>query len=134
MEKKRLIRIVLATAIVVFVGLAVATILILTKTHLPCPINLMTRLIYPDGLLCPGCGNTRATLALLRFDFKSMLEYNLLYPIEIGYIGYVYIICSINYIKKGHFFYGSKTMILDIVVLIAVIVWTIVRNVIHIFN
>ena len=134
MEKKRLIRIILATGIVVLVGFAVAAIIILTKFSLPCPINLVTGFILPGGILCPGCGNTRATLALLRLDFKGMLEYNLLYPIEIGYMIYVYVVCSINYVKKGQFFYGSKSMKFDIVVLVIILVWTVVRNIIHIFN
>lgn len=128
MEKKRRIRIILVTLGVACAGLVVAVILILTETHLPCPFNLIT------GLLCPGCGNTRATLALLRFDFKGMLEYNLLYPLEIAYIGHVYLICAIRYIKKGRFSYGSKYMKMDIAVLIITVGWTIVRNVIHIFN
>lgn len=32
------------------------------------------------GFFCPGCGNTRAVLALLRFDLLTSLGYNILPP------------------------------------------------------
>lgn len=85
------------------------------------------------GLNCPGCGNTRATVALFRLDFKQMLHYNLLYPLEIIYILQVLIICVKNYIKKGKFEYDTVSPILDIIFLILLIVWTIVRNLTPLF-
>ena len=52
---------------------------------LPCIFYQIT------GLQCPGCGNTRAAMALLRLDFAAAFEYNLLFPIEFGYIAYMYL-------------------------------------------
>lgn len=35
------------------------------------------------GILCPSCGATRATLAILRGDILKALDYNLIYTIAI---------------------------------------------------
>lgn len=81
------------------------------------------------GLDCPGCGNTRAVLALLRLDLKGMLEYNLMFPLELGYLAWVYLASCRGYIKTGRFSYGERTKWLDISVLAIVLIWGVVRNV-----
>lgn len=90
---------------------------------IPCLIKKIT------GLDCPGCGNTRASLALLRFDIKSMLQYNLFFPLECVYVIGVYSACSVNYIKKGKFSYHTKPNFFDISFLVLLVLWTVVRNV-----
>ena len=81
------------------------------------------------GLLCPGCGNTRATMALLRLDFKGMLSYNLLYPLQMLYIAHLYFFCCGNYIRSGRFAYRTKANWLDISCLSLFLLWAIVRNI-----
>ncbi len=41
----------------------------------PCPIHALT------GLLCPGCGNTRAVREMLSFHFITALRYNITVPL-----------------------------------------------------
>jgi hypothetical protein len=84
---------------------------------------------YITGFNCPGCGNTRAVLSILKLDFKGMLKYNLLFPFEIFYILRVYIICVINYLKGKRFSYNPTSSILDITFLISLVLWTVIRNV-----
>lgn len=43
---------------------------LMDTVHFVCPIRLAT------GLLCPGCGSTRALSALLNLDFTASLKYN----------------------------------------------------------
>lgn len=43
-----------------------------TRIGIPCVFHEVT------GLYCPGCGMTRAALALLELDFKQAFRYNLL--------------------------------------------------------
>ncbi|MBR5529778.1 MAG: DUF2752 domain-containing protein [Oscillospiraceae bacterium] len=87
-----------------------------------CPFHVLT------GLQCPGCGNTRATMALLRLDFRTMFYYNLLYPLEMLYIFRIYATCSVNYIRGGRFAYRTKPDWIDIACLVLILVWTVVRN------
>ena len=47
-----------------------------------CPVQLIF------GIPCPGCGMTRAYLALLRLDFAAAFEYHPLFPIPA--IAFVY--------------------------------------------
>ena len=89
---------------------------------LPCPIHLLT------GLDCPGCGNTRAAQALMRLDFAAAFNYNLLFPVEFGYLAWVIILSSIRYLKKGDFSYRPPFLPLDITVGILIIAWGIIRN------
>ena len=119
----RKLKVSLITAGIGIVGI-VLLLLVLSGMRLYCPFNLLT------GLQCPGCGNTRATAALFRLQFKDMLRFNLLYPLEIFYIARVYILSARNHIKGGRFSYGVKPKVIDIVFLVVLIIWTIVRNVI----
>jgi hypothetical protein len=93
---------------------------------IPCPVYTLT------GISCPGCGNTRATLALLRFDFAAMLKFNLLYPIEIIYIARIYCLCAKNFVKRGAFRYHTRPDWIDFVCLSAILIWTVVRNILAI--
>lgn len=90
--------------------------------RIPCLFHNIT------GLLCPGCGNTRATMALLRLDFRAMLRYNLTYPIQILYVLRLYWVCAGNYIRGGRFAYHTKPDWVDIVCLSLILIWTILRN------
>ena len=90
---------------------------------LPCIFYQIT------GLQCPGCGNTRAAMALLRLDFAAAFEYNLLFPIEFGYIAYMYLSALVHYIRTGKFSYQAPYYYyIDIPVLVIVVAWGIVRN------
>lgn len=106
-----------ATAVVIFYILAKMGI------GIPCLFYQIT------GWQCPGCGNSRAALALLRLDLKAALEYNLLFPLEFGYIGWVVFCCCRNYLRGKGFSYKPKLIGIDIGVLAAVLGWWIVRNV-----
>lgn len=119
MNRKRVI--LLATLGILLAGLLLAW-LIHIGLRIFCPFHELT------GLQCPGCGNTRATMALLRLDFKAMLGYNLLYPLQMLYVLRLYIVCAKNYIYHGRFAYRTKPDWLDIVCLALILVWGVVRN------
>ena len=99
-----------------------AAILVKCGFKIYCPFNLIT------GLNCPGCGNTRAAFALFRLDFKSMMYYNIFFPFEIAFLFRIYIDCAYNYIKHNDFGITAKIKWYDIVFLVLMILWTIVRN------
>ena len=102
----------------------VAVVYILGKfgVGIPCIFHVIT------GLDCPGCGNTRAAQALMRLDFAAAFGYNLLFPVEFGYLAWVIILSSIRYLKKGDFSYHPPFIPLDITVGILIIAWGIIRN------
>lgn len=120
MSKNKKLILIISALLLVFIFFLV---LAFFEIRIPCIFKVLT------GLNCPGCGNTRATVALFKLDFKEMLHYNLLYPIEILYILQVGIVTLINYIKKGKFEYKSISLILDISLLVILIAWGIIRNV-----
>lgn len=92
--------------------------------RVPCLFSRLT------GLCCPGCGNTRAVFACMRFDFLGALKSNLLFPLEFAYIGWVWISASVNWYRKGKFRYSSPSYWIDLSVLAAILIWGIVRNII----
>ena len=106
----------IVAAIAVFYLLAAAGI------GIGCPFYQIT------GLQCPGCGNSRAAIALLRLDFSGALRYNLLFPLEFFDIIWVFFHCCHMYLKKGRFFYRTPCIWMDASVLAAVVIWGIVRN------
>ncbi len=124
-RKKRWLLVCSLTLALLGAGLLLAF-LVTKGLRLYCPIQKLT------GLLCPGCGNTRATLALLRLDLKAMLKFNLLYPVELLYMARIYYLCCKRFIKTGVFQYHTRPDMADITCLSAILLWTILRNILAI--
>ena len=89
---------------------------------LSCPLYSLT------GLRCPGCGNSRAAIALLEGDLLRALEVNLLFPLEFGYLLWVAGCCGVSYWKSGKFQYRPRWAWADIAILAMVVLWGICRN------
>ena len=121
-QRKKRLRNLIWIFLAVGAAAAVLAILAYHGLRIPCVFYELT------GLQCPGCGNTRAVVATMRLDFKAAFSYNPLYLLEIGYIGWVFIMSAVNYVKKGRFSYPSTWLVLDAVVLIVVMLWGVVRN------
>ena len=94
----------------------------LSGLGLPCLFYQIT------GLMCPGCGNTRAALALLRLDIGAAFSYNLLFPLEFFYLFWVYVRCCKAYLQGKRFSYTPACPIMDILILAAILLWWILRN------
>jgi hypothetical protein len=82
------------------------------------------------GFQCPGCGNSRAALALLRLDFAAAFGYNPLCFLEFFYIGWVLFHCARAYLKGSAFTYRPPYLWMDILILAAVLLWWPLRNLI----
>ncbi|MBQ2676830.1 MAG: DUF2752 domain-containing protein [Clostridia bacterium] len=116
-------------AILTAIALAVATTVLVfafAGVGLPCVFYEIT------GLYCPGCGNTRAAMAIVKLNFSEAFSYNAIFLIEYLYIIYVYVFCCLNYLKNKKFSYQSPAIALDITVLAVVVLWGVVRNILHI--
>lgn len=123
-RKKRCIRL-LSVTILSAVGLTCAFLLLLPlgeKSGGLCPFRRLF------GLSCPGCGTTRALLACLRLDVCGALRYNLLLPVELGYLVWVYAVTALTYLRTGRISYEPRRPAADLAVLTAVLVWWVVRN------
>lgn len=90
--------------------------------YIPCVFNKIT------GLLCPGCGNTRAALAVLRFDFAAAFKFNPLFFLEAFYIVWVWVVTSLRYINGKGFSYRPLSKIMDMCILTVIIIFSVVRN------
>lgn len=89
---------------------------------IPCLFRRIT------GIQCPGCGNTRAVIALCRLDFAKAFASNPMFPVEFFYIGWVYCWSAASYLRGKRFSYHPPVPALDIVILVAIVLWGIVRN------
>ena len=108
----------------VLTAIAIFYVLAFSGIGIPCLFYKIT------GLLCPGCGNSRAAIALLQLDLRKALKWNLLFPLEFFYIAWVYCCCCRRYIKEGQFAYRPPCLVWDLSVLIAVLLWWVIRNLI----
>ena len=119
MKRKNLVLVVTFGIFLLGAGLAY---LAFRGVRIPCLFYEIT------GLQCPGCGNTRATLALLRLDFRAMLSYNLTYPLQLLYLGRFYFICARNYMRTGRVSYHIRPDFVDTAFLAMLLLWCILRN------
>ena len=88
---------------------------------IPCPFRTVT------GLRCPGCGLSHAAVCLTRFDLAGAFKENALFIPIYAYLIYSFLREFVFNIKKN----TTNNMIarrIDIVFLIVIILWWIVRN------
>ena len=121
-EKSRRWRSVLVLAALVALAGGIYCVLALRGLGIPCLFHRIT------GWQCPGCGNSRAALALLRLDLGAALGYNPLFPLEFGYLGWVILCCCRSYLRGGRFAYRPKAVWVDAGMLCLVLLWGVVRN------
>lgn len=124
-EKKRLVKVIAITMACILAVVSAALFISFIGRGIPCFFNDIT------GLQCPSCGSTRAAIALLRLDFKRAFSLNAMFPLEFGYIFYLYALLCINYIKKGRPSFTSPSGLawIDYSALVLFIGWGIVRNI-----
>lgn len=108
---------------IILAGMAAAFVIKLTGKGIPCIFYKTT------GLKCAGCGNTTAVLALLELDFKGALEANLCMPLEFGYLLTVAVLTAVKYIRTGESSLELPPMWLNIIMMIIMTAWVIVRNI-----
>lgn len=122
-ERKRLIRIT-AVSLAAFSALWSLVFLALRGISVPCVFYKLT------GLLCPGCGNSRAAISLICGEWSTAFRYNMMFLPEMVYIAWVYFVCAYRYVKgRGFSYYAPPFPILDILFLVAFVLWGILRNV-----
>ena len=90
---------------------------------IPCVFRRLT------GLSCPGCGNTRAVMAFLRGEGLRALAYNYLAPLEFFYLGWVLFFTARSYLRHGRVSYRPPRIALDVLVLVALVAWGVLRNI-----
>lgn len=121
-SKARRHKLIAWAGLILGIGLAYALFVRLTGLALPCPFHLVT------GLLCPGCGVTRMSLALLRLDFAAAWQTNpallLLLPVLAGLLGQV----ALRYVKTGQAHLSPGQNILVWTMVLALLLYGIGRN------
>ena len=120
--KKRLIRTLAVWCAVVAAGMGYGLFCVKTGLGIPCVLHEAT------GLDCPGCGMSRAILALARLDLAAAFGYNLIWPVVVGYLLWIGIGGSIAYVKRGELYYLPGKTWMHAVILSVVVTYGIVRN------
>lgn len=123
MRKNRILRLGAVCAALCLLAAAYCVFVSVNGRGLPCVFNMLTH------FKCPGCGNSRAALALLRLDFRAAFGYNALFPLEFLYLGYVFIYSARQYIKTGEANYTTPHKFVDITVLAIILLWFVIRNI-----
>ncbi len=92
---------------------------------IPCPFRTFT------GLRCPGCGLSHAAVCLTHLDIKGAFMANALFIPIYAYLIYTFIKTFIHKKKDPHTGHDAG-MWIDLVFLVVIIFWWIIRNVIGI--
>ncbi len=92
-KNKRIVFSVLCLFMIIVLVLIYCLFLKITGIGIPCIFHKIT------NLYCPGCGMTRAFLALLQFDFVKAIQYNALVFIILPFIIFYILYVNINWIN-----------------------------------
>ena len=122
-KKQRAIKVIIEIFSVLAIGVLYYAFIKIVGKAIPCIFNVIT------GWYCPGCGATRMCLALLRFDFKAAFHYNPVLLIILPFLLEIYLSNRINYVKTGKNINSKLEDILLIVILVALLVFCVIRNV-----
>lgn len=120
---QRLRRILLLWCAVLAAGIGYGVFCARTGMGIPCILHEVT------GLECPGCGLTRAVLALARLDIAAAFGYNVLWPLVLGYFLWIGIGGSLAYVKRGELCYLPGKIRMHAAVLSVVVAYGILRNI-----
>ena len=75
-----------------FVGFALFCLLCIITKFVSFPLCIIKNLF---GFSCPGCGLTRGFISILKLDFKSATQYNVLsIPLFVGIVSYALLCIS----------------------------------------
>ena len=92
---------------------------------IPCPFRTVT------GLRCPGCGLSHAAVCLTHLNIKGAFMANALFIPIYAYLIYTFIKTFIQKKKDPHTGHDAG-MWIDLVFLVVILFWWIIRNVIGI--
>ena len=120
--QKRLLRVILIWFAVLLAGIGYGLFCAKTGLGIPCVFHQVT------GLDCPGCGMSRAVLALARLDIAAAFGYNLIWPLILGYLLWVAVAGSVGYVKRGEIGYLPGKVWMHAILLGVVVAYGIVRN------
>lgn len=123
LQLKRLKRVTVKVALFVVCGILYAVLIHFTGVGIPCVFYELT------GFKCGGCGITRGLIALLHFDFYTMIQYNMFLPIILIYILSVFINTSKEYILNGKFILSAGREWINVLFLVLLLVWSAARNI-----
>ena len=123
LQKSRILRLVCITL------LALAGIFLLYLLYRFTGIGFKCIFYELTGFKCFGCGNTHVLECLLNLNIPESFTHNYIYPLEMGYIFWVYLFSAKSYITKGSFNYQTPCKTFDIIVLIIIVIWLPLRNI-----
>ncbi len=122
--KERALTVLKRCLVILSIGIAYALIYRFTGFGLKCPVKALT------GYLCPGCGITRMSMAILRLDFISAFHYN---PVLLCILPVLLIIKaerSYKYIKYGKVTTSKFETAIIYAMLICLLVFGVLRNIV----
>ena len=121
--KKRIIKAAAVYGVVAAVLLGYYMFVRLTGLGIPCVVHKFT------GFSCPGCGNSRALIALLHLDFAGAVRYNLFIFPELLFAVYVAAVVTLRYVKTGVYSVAMPHEWALWIFLLLLVGWTVVRNI-----
>ena len=121
--KQRVLKVMKPIVILLTVGFIYIIVHEWTGFSIPCPIYTVT------GLLCPGCGISRAIFHLLHFRFYEALSSNvvvvcLMPSFVLGAAVHLY-----RYIRYGKTSFTKAENIVMIVMIVLLLMFAVVRNI-----
>lgn len=121
-KKDRIRKIIYRDGIILLAGILYAVFVRLTGLAVPCIFRTLT------GWLCPGCGITRACLSLIKGNVHASFSYNPFLYIAGPCIIYLIVRGDLNYIKKDTYRLGTADTVLIYILIVAALVFGVVRN------
>ena len=112
-------------AVLLGIGILYYIFIRITGLAIPCIFRKIT------GLLCPGCGITRAILAAARLDIARAFAYNQYIFVALPAVAYILIKNDYVYIRYGNRELSRFDNVLIFICISGAVIFAVLRNVMH---
>ena len=128
MVRKRLYKLLIRCTILLSVGVLYYIFIRVTGIKIPCLFYEIT------GMSCPGCGVTRMALALFQLDIAEAFKYQPVVLCSILPFGICLGVYAMRYVKDGNRQFSKWQSAVMWIIIAALLLFCIYRNVITLLN
>ncbi len=120
---RRIRYILFRDTVILLIGVSYALFVYYTGIAVPCIFHKIT------GLMCPGCGISRACMSLLKGHVAEAFSYNPFLMLASPVILYLIVKCDLKYVSSGNYTLNKPDTVITYILIAIAIVFAVCRNV-----
>ena len=123
LRHRRIRYILIRDVVILLIGVSYGLFVYRTGIAVPCIFHKIT------GLMCPGCGISRACMSLLKGHIAEAFSYNPFLMLASPVILYLIVKCDLKYVSSGNYILNKPDTVITYVLIVIAIAFAVCRNI-----